>query len=128
MNGKTATALLLLVFSTLAVSLVSCNRAPKAPVHVTLRLSVKPAGEMDFVIGQASSAKLKYEVGKKAGVKPAFAQRLVFKPMPNTALLEVQAGVGTKAEGQRFAEAFLEALRTACGNQAEVSLVDQTIR
>jgi hypothetical protein len=43
-------------------------------------------------------------------------------------LLEVQAGVETKAEGQRFVAAFLELLRAQCGGQAEVALVDQQLR
>jgi hypothetical protein len=127
MNSTNAIVFLLVVSAVVGGGLVSCNRAARAPLQVTLRLSVTPAEQMEFVIGQASSAKLKYEVGKKAGVKPAFAQRLALKPVPQSSFLEAQAGVQTRAEGQRFIEAFIEALRAQCGTQAEVVVVQQAI-
>ncbi len=98
------------------------------PVTVILRIAVIPNEKLDFVLRQARSARFKYLVGKKSGVKPILAERLALMAVPNTSLLEAQVGVRTKTDGQRYADAFLEVLQAECGKQAQLSLSSQSVR
>jgi hypothetical protein len=107
--------------------LVRANRF-RLPVQLTLRLSVSPAAQADYVEGQGSSAKIKYDAAKQAGMKPALGQRLSIKPLPNSALLEVRAGAETRDEARRFGQAFLQLLKERCAGQAEVTLVEEQVR
>jgi hypothetical protein len=100
----------------------------RAPVEVIFTITVSPADQADFVMGQARSAKIKYDAAKKAGTKPALAQRLSVSAAPNSAILELKAGTETRDEARRFVEAFLELLKVKCEGKAEVALVSETIR
>jgi hypothetical protein len=98
------------------------------PVVVTLRISITPQERSDLVAAQANSARFKYLIGKQAGLKPALAQKLSVKPIPNTSLLEARVGVLTRDEGRRYAEAFVPTLQPLCGNQVRLALADQSVR
>ncbi len=129
MTGKIKAAVALLVAGALVGGILVLRKSHSGPpVKVKLRLTVSPREQMDFVIGQAKSAKLKYDVGKLAGLKPILAQRVSIKPVPNSSLLEVQVGVETKEEGQRFIEAFVNLLKARCDKTAELAVVEQSIR
>jgi hypothetical protein len=109
-------------------SLQSCKRSPAPSVTVTLRLSVSPADRADFVVGQANSAKLKYDVARLAGARPSFVKRLTIKPVPKSSLLEVKVGVETMKEAQQLVDAFVQVLQAACGNGVQLAVVEKTIR
>ena len=98
------------------------------PVTVTLRIAVTPGEQVGFVTGRANSAQFKYLVGKQSGVKPVLAQKLSLRPVPNSALVEARIGVQTVDEGRRYVEAFVPTLQDLCGQQAQVNLVDRSIR
>jgi len=97
-------------------------------VTVILRIAVTPGERVEFVTGQANSARFKYLVGKQSGVKPGLAQRLSVKPVPNSSLVEARVGVLTKEEGRRYAGVFVETLQALCGKQAQLILAEQSIR
>lgn len=101
---------------------------PATPVAVTFRFSVTPPDQADFVLGQASSALFKYELGKAAGMKPALAQRLATKPVPGSPLLEAQVRVPTQADGERLAAAFLDLLQAQCGERVQLAEARRTVR
>jgi hypothetical protein len=100
----------------------------RPPVSVTFSISVSPSERMDFVLGQASSAKLKYEAGKMAGIQPGQAQRLLIKPLTNASMLEIHARVESREAGQLFIAAFMERLQARCAGQAELALAKQSVR
>ena len=101
---------------------------PRPGVTVTLRIEVTPGEQVDFVAGRGNSAQFKYLVGKQSGVKPVLAQKLSFKPVPHSALVEARIGVLTKEEGRRYVEVFVETLQGLCGKQAQLVLAEQSIR
>jgi hypothetical protein len=98
------------------------------PVTATIRVNVAPKEQLDFVADKANSALFKYLIGKKTGVKPALAQKLEAKAVPNSSLLEAKVGVLATDEGQRYAAAFLEVLQDLCGKEAQLSLEGQSVR
>jgi hypothetical protein len=98
------------------------------PVTVTLRISVTPGDQVEYVAGRAKSAQFKYLVGKQSGVKPVLAQKLSLKPVPQSSLLEVRVGVLTKDEARRYVEVFVPTLQDLCGQQAQLTLAEQSIR
>jgi hypothetical protein len=100
----------------------------RTPVEVIFTITVSPADQADFVMGQARSAKIKYDAAKKAGTKPALAQRLSVTTTPNSAMLELKTGTETSDEARRFVEAYLELLKGKCEGKADVALVSETIR
>ncbi len=104
------------------------NRGPRTAVTVQLRVMVYPQGQVEYVAGQVNSARFKYLVGKQAGLVPSLAQKLEGKPIANSALIQAKVGVMTKEEGQRYAAGFVRTLQVICGNQAQVSLIDQVIK
>lgn len=97
-------------------------------VIVTLRITVTPEDQVDFVTGRGNSAQFKYLVGKQSEVKPVLAQKLSVKPVPHSALVEARISVLTKDEGRRYVEAFVETLQDLCGKQAQLALTEQSIR
>lgn len=101
---------------------------PRASVTVTLRIAVSPPEQAGFVAAQASSARFKYEIGTNAGVKPILARQLTVKAVPNAALVEMQVGVQTKAQGRRYVESFLEKLQAQCGAEVQLGLTQQAVR
>ena len=117
------------IIAALAVAILLFSRSgSRPPVTVALRIAVQPVEQSAFVTNQVHSARFKYLMGKQSGVKPVLAQRLSVKPVPNSPLLEARVGVLTREEGRRYAEAFLATLQDLCGTQAQVSLVEQSIR
>ena len=98
------------------------------PVTVTLRIAVTPGDQLDYVTGRANSAQFKYLVGKQSGVKPVLAQKLSLKPVPQSSLLEVRIGVLSKDEARRYVEVFVPTLQDLCGQQAQLTLAEQSIR
>ena len=99
----------------------------RPPVTVTVRIAVVPEDRLDYVAGEANSAKLKYLMGKQTGVQPVLAQKLSVKPVPNTKLLEAQVGVATKEEGTRYAAAFADSLQFLCGTDTQITLASQSV-
>jgi hypothetical protein len=129
MNWKTITCILLLVAAALVgVTMVKLKKRSQPAVTLTLRIAVTPAEQVDFVTGRGNSAQFKYLVGKQSGVKPALAQKLTLKPVPNTSLIEARIGVGTKDEGQHCVEVFVPTLQELCGRKAKLTLAEQSIR
>ena len=129
MNWKTKAVITLVVVGSLVggAIVLSKNRSRPA-VTVTLRLAVTPSEQSDFVIAQANSARFKYLAGKKSGVKPVLAQKLSIKRVPNSSLVQAQVGVLTKDEARHYVEAFMETLQEQCAGQAQLALVEQSIR
>ncbi len=118
MNWKLTTGLTLVAVGALVgVALVKHHRRSSPPVTVLLRVAVTPGEQVEFVTGQANSARFKYLVGKQSGVKPGLAQRLSAKPVPNSAQVEARVGVLTKEEGRRYAGVFVETLRLFAANR-----------
>jgi len=110
------------------VVLLSRGSAAHAPVAVTIRISVAPSGQTVFVAGQANSARFKYLVGKQANLKPTLAQKLSVKPIPNSSILEAKVGASTKEDAERYASGFVELLQVLCDKQAQITLIDKSIR
>ncbi len=129
MNWKIKAVITLVVVGSLVggAIVLSKNRSRPA-VTVTLRIAVTPSEQSDFVIAQANSARFKYLVGKKSGVKPVLAQKLSIKRVPNSSLIQAQVGVLTKDEARHYVEAFMETLQEQCAGQAQLALVEQSIR
>jgi hypothetical protein len=129
MNWKIKTGIALIVLGGLVGGALLVQKARShTEVIVTLRIAVKPADQVDFVTGRGNSAQFKYLVGKQSGVKPVLAQKLSFKPVPNSSLVEARIGVPTKDEGRRYVDAFLETLQDLCGRQVQLALAEQSIR
>ena len=128
MKSKSGTiiALVIVVLVFTGIFLFGKKRST-AGVTVTIRLTVSPENQKDFVIRQAESAKFKYIVGTKSGVKPVLAQKLLMKTVPNTSLAEARIDVISKEDGRRYAAAFLETLQTDCAGQAQITVAQQTI-
>jgi len=127
-NWKFRTIIVLLAVGALVGGAIVVGKARSArTVTVTLRIRVTPAEQSDFVIRQANSARFKYLVGKRAGVKPIIAQKLSIKTAPNSSFLEARVEVMTKDEARRYAEAFVETLQAECDNQAQVTLAQQSV-
>jgi hypothetical protein len=129
MPRKNVTVFALVVIGCLVGALVLFrDRRTQLPTKVSFTISVSPPGQLDYVIGQGSSAKLKYDAAKRAGMKPALAQRLVLKPVPNTSNFEAQGGAESKDEGEKFVAAYFATLQERCVARAEVALVTQSVR
>ena len=129
MNWKVTVAVALAVAACAAAGFFFFGkRGSRPPVTVTLRISVAPTEQTDLVAGKANTALFKYVVGKTAGIKPGLAQKLEVKPLPNSSVLEAKAGVATKEEGQRYADAFVPALQDLCGKQVQLTLAEKTVR
>jgi len=128
MNSKTGTFLALVVVGLVVGGIfIFGKKRSGANVTVTLRLAVNPENQLDFVIRQAESAKFKYIVGAKSGVKPVLAQKLSVKTVPKLSLAEAHIEVTTKEYGQRYIAAFLETLQADCAGQAQITLEKQSI-
>ena len=129
MNWKIKAVIPLVVVCSLVVGVIFVNKNHSRPaVTVTLRIAVTPGEQTDFVIAQANSARFKYLAGKKSGVKPVLAQKLSIKKVPNSSLIQAQVGVLSKDEARRYVEAFVETLQEECAGQAQLALVEQSIR
>ena len=129
MNWKIKAVIPLVVVCSLVVGDIFVNKNRSRPaVTVTLRIAVTPGEQTDFVIAQANSARFKYLAGKKSGVKPVLAQKLSIKKVPNSSLIQAQVGVLSKDEARRYVEAFVETLQEECAGQAQLTLVEQSIR
>ncbi len=128
MSAKLKLSIALVIAGVLAggVFVIHKNRS-RPPVTVTLRISVVPREQSNFVAGQANSARFKYLLGKQAGVRPALAQKLSIKLVPGTPLLEASVGVLTKEEGRRYVDVFVQTLQALCGSQVQLALADQSI-
>ena len=129
MNGKTKAGIALVVVGALVGVALLVHKSRSGPsVTVTLRVAVSPGEQVDFVTGRGNSAQFKYLVGKQSGVKPVFAQKLTFKPVPHSSFVEARVGVLTKDEGRRYVEVFVPTLQDLCGGQVQLGLVEQAIR
>ncbi len=129
MKSKLALVIMLGVVGAIVVGSILLSRHRSRPaLTVTLRLTVIPKEQSDFVIAQANSAKFKYLAGKKSGVKPVLAQKLVVKRAPNSPLVEAEIGLSSKDEAQRYVESFAETLQVQCAGQAQLALAEQSIR
>ena len=129
MGWKTKTVIALVLVGVLAggAFLVSKHRS-QAGFTLTLRIAVSPSDQSNFVVAQANSAKFKYLVGKKSGVKPLLAQKLTVTGVPNSSLVQATLRVPGQGEAQRYEEAFLETLKEQCSGQAQLALVEKSVR
>jgi len=128
-NWKIKVAIVLVMVGAIsAITLVLSKSRSHPTLRVTLRIAVAPIEQSAFVMAQANAARFKYLVGKKAGLKPVLAQKLIVKTVPNSSLLEAQVETLTKDEARRYSEVFLETLREQCGGRAQVALAQQSIR
>jgi hypothetical protein len=121
-------AALAAAFAAVAGLVLAGRSGPRAPVTVRLRLEVAPPGQIEFVIAQANSARFKYEMGQKAGVRPVLAQRLSVKRVPDTSRLDLKVDVGTPEEGRRYADAAVEMLQSQCGEEVRLTLTERRVR
>ena len=129
MNWKLTAGITLVVVGALVGGALVVHKRRSGPaVTVILRIAVTPREQVEFVTGQANSARFKYLVGKQSGVKPGLAQRLSVKPVPNSSLVEARVGVLTKEEGGRYAGVFVKTLQALCGKQAQLVLAEPSIR
>ena len=129
MSGKIKAYVAVVVVGALAgVAFVVHKSHSSSGVSVTLRVAVTPGDQVVFVAARGNSAQFKYLVGKQSGVKPVMAQKLTFKPVPHSSLVEARVGVLTKDEGQRYAEVFVPTLQDLCGGQAQLTLAEQSVR
>jgi hypothetical protein len=110
------------------VALVLFKHSSSTPVTVTLRIAVTPGEQVDFVVGRANSAQFKYLMGKQSGVTPVLAQKLSLHAVPHTSLVEGRIAVLTTDEARRYVEVFVPTLQDLCGQQAQVTLAEQSIR
>ena len=129
MNWKIKAVITLAVVGSLVggAIVLSKNRSRPA-ITVTLRIAVTPSEQSDFVIAQANSARFKYLVGKKSGIKAVLAQKLSVKRVANSSLVQAQVGVLSKDEARHYMEAFVETLQGQCAGQAQLALAEQSIR
>jgi hypothetical protein len=128
MNWKVAGIALVVVGVLVSGYLVLRKGHSGAPVTATLRVTVTPKEQLNFVAEKANSPFFKYLMGKKTSVKPSLAQKLEIKAVPNSSLLEAKVGVLTADEGQRYAAAFLEVLQDLCGKEAQLTLAEQSVK
>jgi hypothetical protein len=129
MNWKiTAVITLAVVGILVGVGLLIGKARSRPDISVTLRVTVSPAEQADFVAGLAKSSRFKYLAGKLAGMKPVVAQKLSIKRVPNSSLVEAQINVPSRDEGRRYVEGFVETLQLLCGSQARLTLAEQSIR
>lgn len=127
MSGKVAAGIALVVVLLVGGYLLVKRAHSRPSVTATLRITVTPSEQLDFVAGQASSAPFKFMISREAGVPPALARNLEVKTVPDSSLLEVKVQVMTQDEGQRFAHGFVEALQNLCGKGVQLNLVDQSV-
>ena len=129
MNGKIKAGIALVVVGALVgVGLIVHKTRSGPAVTVTLRIAVSPGEQVAFVTGRGNSAQFKYLVGKQSGVKPVLAQKLTFKPVPHSSLVEARVGVLTKDEGRRYVEVFVPTLQDLCGGQVQLALAEQSVQ
>jgi hypothetical protein len=128
MHSKTGTFLALVVVGFVVGGIfIFGKQRTGAKVTVTFQLAVNPENQLDFVARQAESAKFKYIVGTKSGVKPSLAQKLSVKTVPKSSLAEARIEVTTREYGQRYIAAFLETLQADCAGQAQITIEKQSI-
>jgi len=128
MSRKVAIAITLVLLTLVGGYFFVKNARTRASVTTTLRITVTPSEQLDFVASQAKSAVFKYLLSKASGVPPALARNLEVKTVPNSSLLEAKVVVVTRDEGQRLAKAFVEALQGLCGKQVQLTLAEQSVK
>jgi len=126
-NWKIA-SITLAVCALVVVGIVVAHKRAATPITVTLRLAVNPPERSKVVKDYASSARFKYEMGKKSGLKPVLAQKLSVKSVPNSSEIEAAVGVETREQAQRYADVFVATLQDLCGKEAQLTLVNTTTR
>jgi len=129
MNWKTKVVIALVLIGIIATVAFFVHHHRSQPgLTLTLRIAVTPSDQSDFVIAQANSAKFKYLVGKKSGVKPRLAQKLTVAKVSKSSLVEARLNVLDQGEAQRYMEAFVETLQGQCSGQAQLALVEKSVR
>jgi|ERR1043166_3866291 uncharacterized membrane protein len=129
MNWKIKAVIALFLVGAVAGGALLVNKRRSQPgLTLTLSIAVTPTEKSDFVIAEANSARFKYLVGKKAGVKPLLAQKLSVTREAKSSLVQARLNVLNQSEAQRYVEAFLETLQGQCAGQAQVTLAEQSVR
>ena len=129
MNWKIKAVIALFLVGAVAGAALLINKRHSQPgLTLTLSIAVTPTEKSDFVIAEANSARFKYLVGKKSGVKPLLAQKLAATREAKSSLVQARLNVLNQSEAQRYVEAFLETLQGQCAGQAKVTLAEQSIR
>ena|SRR5436190_17934572 len=118
----------LFVSVAVGVGFMVMRRSSGPSVTVTLRVAVSPESQSNMVVGYANSARFKYLMARDANVKTVLAQKLAIKPLPAGAQFEANVRLETKADGERYAEAFVGTLQEVCGKDAQLTLVSHSIR
>lgn len=129
-NGALIAVLVVLAVAGAVAAWVVLSTKPgvRPSVTVTLRVTVTPQEQAGFVAANANSARFKYEIGTRAGVRPLLSQQLTAKAMPEPGLVEMRVGVQSKAEAQRYADSFVEILQAQCGSAVELKLDKRLIQ
>ncbi len=89
----------------------------RLPVLVTIRVAVAPDNRVEYVTGQANSAKFKYLMGRQSGVKP----------VRDSKLLEAQVSVANREVVTRYAAIFADSLQYVCGQDSHITLAGKSI-
>ena len=126
MNRKAVVAVVVALIALVGGYLVFKHAHSGPAVTATIRVSVTPPEQLDFVVAKANSTFFKYLMFKKTGIKAA-AQNLVVKPVPGSGLLEATIGVMTSDEGKKYTDNFVATLQDACEKQAQVALAPGSV-
>ena len=127
MNRKVAAGITL-VAVVLVGGYVFIKKAYSRPsVIAKLLVTVTPKEQLNFVADQANSAMFKYQISKASGVAPGLARSLEVKTASASSLLEAKVAVMTREDGRRFAQFFVETLQRLCGEQAQLTLAEQSV-
>ena len=126
MNRKALIAVAIAVV-VLAAGYFVFKRAHSGPsATATIRVTVTPPEQLDFVVTKANSTFFKYLMFKKTGIKAA-AQQLQVKAVPSSGLLEASIGGMTSEQGKKYADNFVETLQDACEKQAQLALAGSSV-
>jgi len=128
MSPKVIASVTLIIVSFLAGYLVVCKPRLGRGLTTTLRISVTPREQLNFVAAQANSSLFKFVIGREAGLAPGLMRKLEVKPDSDSSVIDAKVAVRTRDEGQRFSKAFVAALQSLCGNQAQLSLASQAVQ
>jgi hypothetical protein len=129
MNRKFVTILILLIVVGISAGFFFFKgRHARPSVTATIRINVSPAEKVDFVADKARSRYFMYLMMKKTGIKPALSQRLQIQQTPGSPVLAATIGIESSDDGKKYAAGFVETLQNVCGKDAEIALVDSSVR
>src|ERR1043166_5720947 len=99
MNWKIKAVIALFLVGAVAGGALLINKRRSQPgFTLTFSIAVTPTEKSDLVIAEANSARFKYLVGKKSGVKPLLAQKLSVTRDPKPSLIQAKLSVLDRSE------------------------------